>query len=119
CGSSPAAAPRGSSRCARSWASPSFRRTSRAGGRPRPMADLLFEIGAEEIPARFVPTALEQLEKDLAAALSGARLSFKEVKAVGTPRRLAVWAKGVAALQPDAKSEALGPPVASAFDGDG
>lgn len=83
------------------------------------MADLLFEIGAEEIPAGFVPPALEQLEKDLAKALDDARLSHGEVKAVGTPRRLAVWAREVAPRQTDATSQAFGPPVAQAFDAEG
>jgi glycyl-tRNA synthetase beta chain len=83
------------------------------------MADVLLEIGAEEIPAGFVPPALEQLERDLGKALDDARLSHGEVKAVGTPRRLAVWARDVAARQPDATSQALGPPVAHAFDGEG
>jgi len=83
------------------------------------MADILFEIGAEEIPAGFVPPALRQLEEDLAKALSDARLGFGEVRALGTPRRLAVFASGVAARQADARSQALGPPVAQAFDAEG
>ncbi|HEY6105900.1 MAG TPA: glycine--tRNA ligase subunit beta, partial [Anaeromyxobacteraceae bacterium] len=45
--------------------------------------------------------------------------SHGEVKAVGTPRRLTVWARGVAARQADARTEALGPPVAQAFDAEG
>ena len=83
------------------------------------MADLLFEIGAEEIPAGFAPPALRQLEEDLGKALDEARLSHGEVKAVGTPRRLAVWARDLAARQADARTEALGPPVAHAFDAEG
>jgi glycyl-tRNA synthetase beta chain len=83
------------------------------------VADLLFEIGTEEIPAGFVPPALQQLEQDLARALGEARLTHGEVKAVGTPRRLAVWARDVAARQPDARTEAFGPPVAAAFDREG
>src|SRR5512138_1664151 len=83
------------------------------------MADLFLEIGAEEIPAGFVPPALEQLERDLAKALDDARLAHGDVKAVGTPRRLAVWARGVAPKQTDATSQALGPPVAHAFDAEG
>jgi glycyl-tRNA synthetase beta chain len=83
------------------------------------MADLLFEIGAEEIPAGFVPAAIEQLARDLAKALDDARLLHGEVKAVGTPRRLAVWARDVAPRQADARSEAFGPPVAQAFDAEG
>ncbi len=83
------------------------------------MADLLFEIGAEEIPAGFVPPALRQLEEDLAAALGEARLGHGEVRAVGSPRRLAVWSRDVAPRQADARTEALGPPVAQAFDAEG
>jgi glycyl-tRNA synthetase beta chain len=83
------------------------------------MADLLFEIGAEEIPAGFVPPALEQLTRDLAKALDDARLAHGEVAAAGTPRRLAVWARGVAPRQTDAKTEAFGPPVAQAYGAGG
>jgi len=83
------------------------------------MADLLFEIGAEEIPAGFVPAALAQLERDLGAALEAARLGHGEMRAVGTPRRLAVWARSVSPKQADGRTEALGPPVAHAFDAAG
>ena len=83
------------------------------------MAHLLFEIGSEEIPAGFVPPALRQLTEDLTKALDEARLAHGEVKAVGTPRRLCVFARDVAAKQPDAKIEALGPPVQAAFDAEG
>jgi glycyl-tRNA synthetase beta chain len=83
------------------------------------MADLLFEIGAEELPAGFVPPAIEQLQRDLAKALDDARLGHGEVKAMGTPRRLVVWARDVGAKQSDARTEAFGPPVAQAFDAEG
>src|SRR5512132_3618031 len=83
------------------------------------MADLLFEIGSEEIPAGFIPPALRQLEADLARALDDARLGHGEVKAVGTPRRLCVWAREVAGKQPDATTQALGPTVQAAFDAEG
>ena len=83
------------------------------------MADLLLEIGAEEIPAGFVPVALKQLTEELAKLLGEARLTHGEVKAVGTPRRLAVWAREVGARQADARTEALGPSVAAAFGPDG
>ena len=83
------------------------------------MADLILEIGAEEIPAGFVPGALEQLKHDLAKALAEARLAHGDVVALGTPRRLFVCARDVAAKAVDAKTEALGPPVAQAFDAEG
>ena len=81
--------------------------------------DLIFEIGSEEIPAGFVLPALRQLEEDLAKALDGARIGHGEVKAVGTPRRLCVWARAVAPKQADATTQALGPAVQAAFDGEG
>ncbi len=83
------------------------------------MADLLFEIGTEEIPAGFITPALRQLEEDLAKALLEARLAHGEVKAVGTPRRLTVWARDLESKQLTLRSEALGPPVAAAFDAEG
>jgi glycyl-tRNA synthetase beta chain len=83
------------------------------------MADLILEIGAEEIPAGFVPPALEQLRSDLTKALGEARLAHGEVVALGSPRRLFVCAKDVAAKASDARTEALGPPVAHAFDAEG
>ncbi len=82
-------------------------------------ADLLFEIGSEEIPAGFVPPALRQLEADLAKALEAARLAHGEVKAVGTPRRLCVWARDVQGRQPDARSQSLGPSAQAAYDAEG
>ncbi|HTP30225.1 MAG TPA: glycine--tRNA ligase subunit beta [Anaeromyxobacteraceae bacterium] len=83
------------------------------------MADLLFEIGSEEIPAGFVPPALKQLAEDLAERLDEARLEHGEVNAVGTPRRLCVFARAVAAKQRDARTEVLGPGVQAAFDAGG
>src|SRR3990172_3119229 len=83
------------------------------------MADLLFEIGSEEIPAGFIQPVLEQLAHDLGKALDDARLAHGEVKAVGTPRRLCVWARDVASKQPTARSEVLGPGVPAAFDAEG
>ncbi|HEY6098611.1 MAG TPA: glycine--tRNA ligase subunit beta [Anaeromyxobacter sp.] len=83
------------------------------------MPGLLLEIGAEEIPAGFVPPALDQLQRDLAKALDDARLAHGEVKALGTPRRLAVFARDVAPRQTDATSQAFGPAAAQAFDAEG
>jgi glycyl-tRNA synthetase beta chain len=95
------------------------RRTAARKASAPKAGDLLLEIGAEEIPAGFVPAALKQLAEDLGKALDDARLSHGQVKAVGTPRRLAVWARAVAPRQTDARSQALGPSVAQAFDDQG
>jgi glycyl-tRNA synthetase beta chain len=83
------------------------------------MADLLYEIGAEEIPAGYILPALEQLERALARELDAARLSHGAVRATGTPRRLVVAAANVAERQADSEEEAIGPSVKAAFDAQG
>ncbi|MBV8762283.1 MAG: glycine--tRNA ligase subunit beta [Deltaproteobacteria bacterium] len=82
-------------------------------------ADLLFEIGCEEIPAKMLARALEDLPRAVKAKLDAARLEHKAIKALGTPRRLAVIVKGLAERQPDLREEVVGPPVGAAFAPDG
>ena len=81
--------------------------------------DVLLEIGTEEIPAKFMPAALAQLENTAKAKLTELRISYGEVRAVGTPRRLAVIVKDVASAQTDKHSENKGPSVKIAFGQDG
>ena len=81
--------------------------------------DLLLEIGVEELPATFVAQAVEALPGLLESRLRELRLSHGAVRALGTPRRLAVIVSGVASAQPDLDEEALGPPARVAFDADG
>ena len=83
------------------------------------MSDLLFEIGCEEIPARMLAKALEDLPKLVTAQLAAARLQHDGVTVVGTPRRLAVIVKALAAKQPDLNELLVGPPVNIAFAADG
>jgi glycyl-tRNA synthetase beta chain len=78
--------------------------------------DMLLEIGVEELPASFVKGAVDALPALLTARLGELRLAHGEVRAAGTPRRLAVWAEGVAERQPDLEDEVLGPPARVAFD---
>lgn len=80
---------------------------------------LLIEIGVEELPASFVARALEQMPELARAALAASRLSHGEIRAMGTPRRLALLVEGVADAQPDLEEEVLGPPRAAAFEADG
>ncbi|HRC54637.1 MAG TPA: glycine--tRNA ligase subunit beta [Kofleriaceae bacterium] len=82
-------------------------------------ADLLLEIGCEEIPAKFVTRALAELPEMMAARLTEARLSHAGVSVLGTPRRLAVIVRGLAARQVDLSEEVVGPPVSAAFGADG
>ena len=52
--------------------------------------DLLFEIGAEEIPAGFMPNILGQLKQLAETKLNDAHLPFESIATYGTPRRLAL-----------------------------
>ena len=82
-------------------------------------ADLLFEIGCEEIPAKMLARQLVDVPAFVAARLSAARLEHKGVRVLGTPRRLAVVVKQLADRQPDLHEEVVGPPVSAAFAPDG
>ena len=81
--------------------------------------ELLLEIGAEEIPAGFVPKALAAMEEMMRRDLAYARLDFAEIKTLGTPRRLTLVVTGLPPLQPDAEITATGPSKKAAFDADG
>ena len=81
--------------------------------------DLLLEIGTEEIPAKFMPAALAQLENTTKVKLTELRISYGDVRAVGTPRRLAVIVKEVDIAQADKHSENKGPSIKIAFGQDG
>jgi glycyl-tRNA synthetase beta chain len=82
-------------------------------------ADLLFEIGCEEIPARMLSRALAELPGLVDARLVAARLGHAGVRALGTPRRLAVIVKQLVDRQPDLHEEVVGPPAGAAFAADG
>src|SRR5215472_6911632 len=76
---------------------------------------LLLEIGTEELPSSFVDAALAALPRIVADELAKARLTHGEVRALGTPRRLAVVVQDVATRQLDLDEEVVGPPEAAAF----
>lgn len=81
--------------------------------------ELLLELGAEEIPAGFVPKALASIEEMIRKELAAARLEFSTIRTLGTPRRLALVVDGLPSVQPDAMLTALGPSKKAAFDADG
>ncbi|MBW6463318.1 MAG: glycine--tRNA ligase subunit beta [Dethiobacteria bacterium] len=81
--------------------------------------DLLFEIGCEEIPSRFIPGAMEQLEKGAAALLKDSRLGYSQIETWATPRRLVIKVGNLEQEQSDLVEQVKGPPVNRAFDEDG
>lgn len=81
--------------------------------------DLLLEIGLEEVPARFVRAAMDQLKDKTEKWLESSRLTYKEVKAYATPRRLAVLVEELADKQADVSEEVKGPARKIALDDSG
>ena len=79
------------------------------------MEKLLFEIGTEEIPAKFMPGILKQLKELAAAKMQELRIPFEDITVYGTPRRMAFIAGGVAGTQADVVVEAKGPSVKIAY----
>jgi glycyl-tRNA synthetase beta chain len=81
--------------------------------------DFVFEIRTEEIPAPALLPARLELARRLNEALAGEALAPAASESYATPRRLAVVLRGLPERQADRSTEVLGPPAASAFDGDG
>lgn len=82
------------------------------------MGDLLFEIGVEEIPARFLTSSKEQIEQNFSKITSENRVGLYSLKVFITPRRLAL----IARLSKEQESEekiVWGPPAHLSFDEEG
>ncbi|MNU80569.1 Glycine--tRNA ligase beta subunit [compost metagenome] len=81
--------------------------------------DLLFEIGLEEVPARFIRAAMDQLKDRMVKWLADSVITHGEVQAFATPRRLAVLVQDVAEKQEDVHEEVKGPSRKIALDENG
>lgn len=82
--------------------------------------ELLFEIGAEEIPAGMLPRAISELKTILEKHLAAENLTEGvTVETFGGPRRLTAWVRGLIVKQADADVEVTGPPKSVAFDPSG
>ncbi|MFN8378400.1 MAG: glycine--tRNA ligase subunit beta [Anaerolineae bacterium] len=86
---------------------------------PTSAADVLIEIGVEELPADDVDSALFQLGENAPQLFANLRLTHGGVSVFATPRRLVVHAKNVAPVQPDRELTAKGPSADRAFDANG
>ncbi|MFD1953345.1 glycine--tRNA ligase subunit beta [Paenibacillus thailandensis] len=71
--------------------------------------DLLLEIGLEEVPARFVRAAMNQLKDKTEKWLTDSRIGFGAVHAYATPRRLSVLVEAVEEKQADVSEQVKGP----------
>ncbi len=82
-------------------------------------ADLLLEIGVEELPPHEVPRAIAQLQTMAAQTLAEARLLYQDLYVTGAPRRLVVLVRKLQAQQASQVQEFRGPPADRAFDAEG
>ncbi|MGL5377550.1 MAG: glycine--tRNA ligase subunit beta [Cetobacterium sp.] len=76
---------------------------------------LLFEIGMEELPARFLVQTLKEMKENLEGKLNDRRVKFEEIKTFGTPRRLIVLVEGLSETQEDLDMLNMGPAKQVAF----
>jgi glycyl-tRNA synthetase beta chain len=83
------------------------------------MPDLLFEIGTEEIPASYIGPALQQMDEKFSRKMAELRVAHGEIKTMGTPRRLTLIVRDLAAKQADVREELLGPSVKAGLDTNG
>ncbi|MCG1022344.1 glycine--tRNA ligase subunit beta [Sutcliffiella horikoshii] len=81
--------------------------------------DFLFEIGLEEMPARFVTDSMNQLQEKVKTWLDANQLGYENIHAYSTPRRLAVVVEGLVEKQEDVTLEAKGPAKKVALSSDG
>ncbi len=82
-------------------------------------ADLLFELGTEELPPTALQTLSDALRREFADGLAKAGLEHGRITAYATPRRLALKVSSCSLAQPDREIERRGPAVQAAFDAEG
>lgn len=87
--------------------------------KPLTTNEVLYEIGLEEMPARFLAATETQLQQKTEKWLADHRLEFHAVKVFVTPRRMAVRIEQLANKQQDLEEEIKGPARKIALDQDG
>src|SRR5258708_811013 len=93
---------------------------SKPAPKPDSRVELLFEIGAEEIPAGMLPGAVSELQSILERHLAAENYQQGvTIETFGGPRRLTAWVRGLIAKQADVENEVTGPPKSVAYDASG
>ena len=83
------------------------------------MSIYLLEVGTEELPYKFIPQAIEQLNSGFTNFLNDNKVKFSDIKVYATPRRLAVIIDGLDAQTADEEKVIKGPIATVAFDANG
>lgn len=81
--------------------------------------DVLFEIGAEEIPAGAMPGILAQLKSLTETKLQEHHLKYDAIRTMGTPRRITLMVDGAADMSDELSERHKGPSASIAYDADG
>ena len=76
---------------------------------------LLFEIGVEELPSRYVLKASKDLLENLKKELSKERIKFSGDVEFNSPRRMAVYISEISEKQDDFYEKKMGPSVSVAY----
>ena len=83
------------------------------------MSIYLLEVGTEELPYKFIPQAIEQLNNGFTTFLNDNKVKFDDIKVYATPRRLAVIIEGLDEKTADEVKIVKGPIKNVAFDENG
>ncbi len=83
------------------------------------LKDAVLEIGCEELPSSYIRPAMDQMVAAAEASLRDHRISYQRLYTYYTPRRLALFFKGLPEMQQDTAKEVTGPLVSIAFDAHG
>lgn len=80
------------------------------------MSKYLLEVGVEELPYKFIPMVISQLENGFKTFLDSNNVKFDKINVMATPRRLAVIIEGLSDSQPDLEKVVKGPIATVAYD---
>ncbi len=83
------------------------------------MPNLLVEIGVEELPVSALDVIYDELAAKTRQKLVDERIAFADVKVEATPRRIALFVQGIAAMRPDRTLEISGPAHEKCYDAQG
>ncbi len=83
------------------------------------MSTYLLEVGTEELPYKFIPQAIQQLNAGFNKFLTDNKVKFEDIKVYATPRRLAVLVYGLEDKTADEEKIVKGPIANIAYDENG
>lgn len=83
------------------------------------MSKYLLEVGCEELPYKFIPSAIQQLKTGFENFLNSNKVVFEKVDVYATPRRLTVIVSGLEKQSKDEEKIVKGPIKKVAYDENG